>query len=192
MLRKFRPSRFARHERFCRICRHAQREAIEFEFIHWRSVVSLTRHYEIPNRASVYRHALAAGLFRQRLSNLRNPLDPLRSRLTRISLSGRRLSQFAPQPSFRAPDFRPSAASASREALALEILENLPATLKELDLPQLLENKDFLNVLIETKQQVNFSRFSSSESKSRRNDARNPARAEAVQYLKEVPRGGAP
>ncbi len=52
-----------RHAAECKICAHAQREEIEREFINWRSPVAIAKHYKLANRASVYRHAHALGLY---------------------------------------------------------------------------------------------------------------------------------
>ena len=64
-----------RHKRNCSICHHPQREEIEEEFVAWSSPESLARQYALSDRASVYRHAHALGLFVQRRRNVRAALE---------------------------------------------------------------------------------------------------------------------
>jgi len=65
----------ARHERKCSICCHEDREAIEEEFVHWRSVWQIARQYGIEDYRSIYRHARATGLLESRRENIRAALD---------------------------------------------------------------------------------------------------------------------
>jgi len=62
------------HQRNCKICRHPDRPAIEFDFVHWRSPQYIAKEYNFSWR-SLYRHAHAAGLFRERRRNLRSNLE---------------------------------------------------------------------------------------------------------------------
>jgi hypothetical protein len=64
-----------RHKRNCSICGHPHRDEIEAEFIAWRSPESLARQYGLADRASVYRHAHALGLFAKRQRNVRAALE---------------------------------------------------------------------------------------------------------------------
>jgi hypothetical protein len=64
-----------RHKRTCSVCRHAQREEIEAAFIGWRSPADLAQDYGLADRASVYRHAHALGLFEKRRRNIRAALE---------------------------------------------------------------------------------------------------------------------
>jgi hypothetical protein len=52
-----------RHAAECKICAHSQIDEIERDFINWRSPASIAKHYKLANRASVYRHAHALGLY---------------------------------------------------------------------------------------------------------------------------------
>lgn len=52
-----------RHRRLCVVCRHPDRHWIEEAFLHWRSPQQIAIQYKIPDRASIYRHARALGLF---------------------------------------------------------------------------------------------------------------------------------
>jgi hypothetical protein len=60
------PPDFSRHPRRCTICSHPDRDAIEGDFIRWRSPDQIARDYHLADRASVYRHAHYAGLFQRR------------------------------------------------------------------------------------------------------------------------------
>lgn len=64
----------ARHEAFCSICKHRDREAIERDFIEWESPARIARQYKIGSRTSVYRHARALALFPKRDKNIRAAL----------------------------------------------------------------------------------------------------------------------
>jgi hypothetical protein len=64
-----------RHKRACSICRHAQREEIESDFIGWRSPAVIAEEYGLADRSSVYRHANALELFQKRQQNVRAALE---------------------------------------------------------------------------------------------------------------------
>ena len=64
-----------RHQRYCTVCKHEQREEIEEGFVAWRSPVSLAEEFGLADRASVYRHAHAVGLFAKRQRNIRAALE---------------------------------------------------------------------------------------------------------------------
>jgi hypothetical protein len=66
-----------RHAAECKICAHPQREEIEREFINWRSPAAIAKSYRLANRASVYRHAHAYGLFPKRQRNVRAALEKI-------------------------------------------------------------------------------------------------------------------
>jgi hypothetical protein len=59
----------------CSVCRHKQRGEIESAFIAWRSPATLANDYGLADRASVYRHAHALGLFEKRRRNIRAALE---------------------------------------------------------------------------------------------------------------------
>jgi hypothetical protein len=65
----------ARHQRICTICHHEDRYWIEQDFLHWVSPPEIARHYELPDRFTVYRHAHALGLFALRKRKLRSALE---------------------------------------------------------------------------------------------------------------------
>jgi hypothetical protein len=69
------PPDFSRHARRCCICSHPERDAIEGDFIRWRSVESIAREYKIATRKSVYRHAHCTGLFAWRRRELGRVLE---------------------------------------------------------------------------------------------------------------------
>jgi hypothetical protein len=64
-----------RHKRNCSVCAHQQREEIESAFIGWRSPAAIAEDYGLADRASVYRHAHALGLFQKRQRNVRTALE---------------------------------------------------------------------------------------------------------------------
>ncbi len=64
-----------RHKRTCSVCCHQQREEIESAFIAWRSPAVIAEEYGLADRASVYRHAHALGLFQKRQRNVRAALE---------------------------------------------------------------------------------------------------------------------
>jgi hypothetical protein len=64
-----------RHCRICTVCSHARCTEIEADFVSWRSPASITQEYGLADRASVYRHAHALGLFPKRQRNVRAALE---------------------------------------------------------------------------------------------------------------------
>ncbi|MFY9530401.1 MAG: hypothetical protein WBC04_15380 [Candidatus Acidiferrales bacterium] len=64
-----------RHQRNCIICRHPDCRWIEQDFLHWRSPYEICQHYDLSDRALVYRHAHALGLFVLRKRKLRSALE---------------------------------------------------------------------------------------------------------------------
>jgi hypothetical protein len=64
-----------RHRRICTVCSHARCAEIEADFVSWRSPTSITQEYGLADRASVYRHAHALGLFPKRQRNVRTALE---------------------------------------------------------------------------------------------------------------------
>ena len=66
---------FERHSRKCLICSHPDRDAIEGEFIRWRSPHKIARDYNVADRASIYRHAHAANLFEARRRQVARVLE---------------------------------------------------------------------------------------------------------------------
>jgi hypothetical protein len=69
-----RPVGLARHEDGgCRVCRHPQREAIEAEFVRWKTLREIEAEFNVP-KDSVARHARARGLEERRSRNVRGVL----------------------------------------------------------------------------------------------------------------------
>jgi hypothetical protein len=73
-----------RHARKCRICRHPDRDAIEADFLHWRSPHEIASAYSLPDRTIIYRHAHATGLFDERRHTLRFVLGNLLEQADRV------------------------------------------------------------------------------------------------------------
>ena len=76
-----------RHQRACSICCHEQREEIESAFIAWRSPAAITEDYGLADRASVYRHAHALGLFGKRQRNIRAALERIIERAGEVDVT---------------------------------------------------------------------------------------------------------
>jgi hypothetical protein len=70
-----RPVSMGRHQRNCSVCAHEQCDEIESAFIGWRSPAAIAEEYGLADRASVYRHAHALGLFEKRKRNIRAALE---------------------------------------------------------------------------------------------------------------------
>lgn len=64
-----------RHKRNCTVCSHPQKDAIEADFVGWRSPAAIAAQYGLADRTSVYRHAHALGLFADRRRNVRAALE---------------------------------------------------------------------------------------------------------------------
>jgi len=62
------------HRRNCKICRHPDRAAIEFDYLNWRSPEFIAREYDFSPR-SLHRHAHALGLAKKRKVSLRSSLE---------------------------------------------------------------------------------------------------------------------
>jgi hypothetical protein len=80
-------SKLSRHEHGCRVCTHPHREEIEREFIGWKSPAAIAREYGLRDRASIYRHSHAAGLFSKRSRNLRGALERIIERVSEVEVS---------------------------------------------------------------------------------------------------------
>jgi hypothetical protein len=81
------PVNVGRHKRNCSICSHAQREEIEADFVAWRSPVIIATEYGLTDRASVYRHAHALGLFAKRQRNIRAALERIIERAGEVDVT---------------------------------------------------------------------------------------------------------
>ena len=77
----------ARHLRRCNVCKHPDREAIELEFLRWRSPDDIATDHGIADRSSIYRHAHATGIFRRRRQTIRLALEPLLEQACTVSVT---------------------------------------------------------------------------------------------------------
>ncbi len=68
------PINRGRHEAGCKVCRHAQREDIEREWVDWGSTAEIAKQHGL-TRDSVYRHSHALDLFAKRQRNIRKALE---------------------------------------------------------------------------------------------------------------------
>jgi hypothetical protein len=80
------PPDFSRHSRRCCICQHPDRDAIEGDFIRWRSPELIAREYKLANRTSIYRHAHCTGLFAWRRRELGRVLEGMLENAEHIPL----------------------------------------------------------------------------------------------------------
>ncbi len=71
------PPDFDRHSRRCAVCSHPDRDAIEGEFIRWRSPKNIVRNHKIADASSLYRHAHATGLFARRRREFARVLEDI-------------------------------------------------------------------------------------------------------------------
>jgi hypothetical protein len=72
---KSRLTNLGRHRRNCSVCSHSKCAEIEADFVSWRSPAVIAQEYGLADRASVYRHAHALGLFPKRQRNVRSALE---------------------------------------------------------------------------------------------------------------------
>ena len=69
------PPDLVRHSRYCSICSHPDRDAIEGDFIRWRSPMKIAEDYGINDRRNIYRHTHATGLFERRTREVARILE---------------------------------------------------------------------------------------------------------------------
>jgi len=77
----------ARHNRKCNVCRHAERAAIEQDFLRRHSADRIAEDYGIADHSSVYRHAHATGLFKRRAATIRLALEPIIERAMTVNVT---------------------------------------------------------------------------------------------------------
>ena len=78
----------ARHRAQCQICRHAQRDEIEREFLDWVPASEIAQEYKLGSHRAVYRHAHALGLFRARRGHVQRALDKIIERSGEVKITG--------------------------------------------------------------------------------------------------------
>jgi hypothetical protein len=71
----------AQHRARCRVCRHAQCEEIEREFLEWVNPREIASRWKFASYRAIYRHAQALGLFRKRVGHLTFALDQIIERV---------------------------------------------------------------------------------------------------------------
>jgi hypothetical protein len=62
-------------------------DAIEADFIAWRSPAAIAEEYKLADRTSVYRHAHALGLFGKRQRNIRVALERIIERAAEVDVT---------------------------------------------------------------------------------------------------------
>lgn len=76
-----------RHKTNCTVCAHEKCEEIEQEFVAWKSPIAIATEYGLADRASVYRHARAFGLFAKRQRNIRAALEKIIERAGEVEVT---------------------------------------------------------------------------------------------------------
>jgi hypothetical protein len=76
-----------RHRRACSMCAHPQCPEIEAAFVSWRSPAVIAQEFGLADRATVYRHAHAFGLFEKRQRNVRAALEHIIERAAEVEVS---------------------------------------------------------------------------------------------------------
>ena len=76
-----------RHNRKCSVCRHADRAAIDQDFLRWHSPDRIAKDYRIADHSSIYRHAHATGLFDKRARTIRLALEPIIERAATVEVT---------------------------------------------------------------------------------------------------------
>ncbi len=69
------PPDYSRHSRRCLICAHPDRDAIEGDFVRWRSPKDIAKDYNLSDCSSLYRHVHATGLFERRRCEIARVLE---------------------------------------------------------------------------------------------------------------------
>jgi len=81
------PVNLGRHRRNCGICAHHGRTEIEADFIAWRSPAGIAAEYGLADRATVYRHAHALGLFAKRQRNIKAALERIIEKVGEVDVT---------------------------------------------------------------------------------------------------------
>src|SRR5271169_306614 len=84
---KSRAMSLGRHRRNCTVCSHSKCADIEVDFVSWRSPAAIAQEYRLADRASVYRHAHAFGLFPKRQRNVRAALERIIEKAEEVEVS---------------------------------------------------------------------------------------------------------
>ena len=75
-----------RHEAQCHVCKHAQREEIEQDFLTWKSPDKIAETFGV-SRDSIYRHARAFDLLEPRRRNVRFALERIIERAGEVEVN---------------------------------------------------------------------------------------------------------
>jgi hypothetical protein len=84
MTRSSKPSSPPRHESHCAVCGHPRRQEIERQFIEWVPQSRIAKDFRLSGRLTVWRHAKAFGLVKQRNANIRAVLANFIERASRV------------------------------------------------------------------------------------------------------------
>lgn len=76
-----------RHSRKCSVCSHPDREAIEQDYLDWRSPDDIAESYGIAHHSAIYRHVDALGLRGRRNATMRAVLDTIIERVSSVRVT---------------------------------------------------------------------------------------------------------
>jgi hypothetical protein len=76
-----------RHRRACSMCAHPECPEIEAAFVSWRSPADIAKEFGLADRATVYRHAHAFGLFEKRQRNVRAALEHIIEQAAKVEVT---------------------------------------------------------------------------------------------------------
>ncbi|MCI0620169.1 MAG: hypothetical protein L0387_00585 [Acidobacteria bacterium] len=80
------PANRGRHETWCKVCQHPEREVIEREWLGWGNTTRLAKEYGLSSD-SIYRHAHALNLFEKRQRNIRKALERIIERSESVGVN---------------------------------------------------------------------------------------------------------
>jgi hypothetical protein len=69
-----------RHRRRCKVCAHPERDAVEQDFLCWRSPEKLAGDYDIADHCSTYRQVHSTGLYPCWCQSIRAALETILER----------------------------------------------------------------------------------------------------------------
>lgn len=77
-----------RHARKCAICNHPRREAIDDDFLRWRSPKEIVQEYQLAHHSALYRHAHSTGLAARRKAGVLTALEYILERAQSAKVTG--------------------------------------------------------------------------------------------------------
>ena len=81
------PVNLGQHVTRCSICHHPEREAIERDFLDWKSQKTIAKEHKLRDRTAIWRHARALGLYPKRARNLKAALERIIERADSVQVT---------------------------------------------------------------------------------------------------------